>query len=508
MKSGDILLKLIHSLTPSEKGYFKRQASLNRKDSKQLRLFDFLCHQQVYDTKLIVRKFEKEDFVKNLRIINKALNEAILKSMRAYHSQKSVQRILPNLLLDIEFAFKKELYDTCDELVSKGLDLSISHEFPKYTLLFRHWKSRIRKRTLRDYQMNVEALDKEKTDYLYDIQQIENEIHLFFWESKLIGLTKGLNNPLVQEELNESIHEKEVLDFKEKDMSVMTKFRYFNVCGLYYFYVKNDNEKAYEYYKNGLAHLDSQENATVNVMENHANVLITLMSNATYSNKYNDFYKFREELENLSEKYAYLKKRETSKVKVDFIIPIINLMFYNHFGELKKGAEIVETFKKKKAKYFSGHYFNFLKYYMVAYHEFLKGNTDDAFAELSTLLMVPSKETNERIAYHSKVLTLVLHWELDNHKYLPNMLRSFTRYLHKHQRTFEFERLFLRCFRAKVKYRTKSELKKEMQEIHKELLLNKEELIKELPYFDLIAWIQSKIENRPIYEILQEQERI
>ncbi len=503
MKSGDRLFNLIQSLSPNEKGYFKKQAATNRKESKQLMLFDFLCKQNTYDEHQISKKFKQQEFTKNLRIINKSVETAILKAMRTYHSGKSAQRKLSGMLADVEFTFKNELYDSSLEFVEKAEQLAESENLLEFNLLFRGWKYRIKKRLLSDYEQTVSWLIDEEKEYNTQISKLEREAQLFFWESKILSLSKGLYNQIVAKELDASIDAGELLGFDTTNLPSFSKFRYYNICGMYYYYCKMDFRTAFNNYLKAKHTLVEDEHKTNKHFVNHFNVLITLMSNATYTDRLKEYNALRQELDQLPEIYQHLKSQPLMTLRTNFLITFNDLMYCNHVGDYRKGFTLVEQLTQQQESIIKkNEYFHSLKLYLNAHLNFLSGDYNKAFDWLNQLLYSPVRLTNNKIYYHAKLLEIILHTDLDNDQFIHNLLRNFVRYLHRKGRKLEFEKVLLKCFRSKSKHARSKEWIEELNKLYPELYACKVELTRDIPYLDINSWIRSKIESRPFHEVL------
>jgi|GEM_PF-5909382 len=505
MKSGVRLIKLIHSLSPNEKGYFKKQSSTNRKESKQLLLFDFLCKQNNYDEQQIVKKFKTQEFTKNLRIINKSLETAILKSMRTYHSGKSAQRTLSAMLADVEFTFKNELYDTSLEFVEKAEQLAETENLLEFNLLFRHWKHRIKRRLLSDYEREISWLIDEEKEYNTQISKLERESQLFFWESKVLSLSKGLYNQIVAKELDESIDAKELLDFNTTNLSAFSKFRYYNICGMYYYYCKMDFETAFLNYLKAKQTLVDDKQKTGKHFVNHFNILITLMSNATYTNRFQEHAALRLELDQLPEIYPNLNSKTPATLRTNSLLIYNDLMYCNHVGDFKKGFVLMDQLVQQGSAIKKNEYFHSLTLYLNAHLHFLSGDYNKAFDWLNQLLYSPIRLTNNKIYYHAKLLEIVLHTDLNNDQFIHNLLRNFVRYLHRKGRKLEFEKVLLKCFRSKSKHARLKDWVEELNKLYPELFDCKVELTRDIPYLDIISWVRSKVESRPFHEVLSDK---
>jgi hypothetical protein len=112
MKAKDHLYLLIHSLTRMEKRYFKidsnRQAAGEGKN--YIVLFDLLDAMPVYDQELLKAGLEKEGIGGNISALKAYLHKLILRSMRAFNSERSTANRLRETLMDAEFLIQKGLY--------------------------------------------------------------------------------------------------------------------------------------------------------------------------------------------------------------------------------------------------------------------------------------------------------------------------------------------------------------------------------------------------------------
>jgi D-tyrosyl-tRNA(Tyr) deacylase len=90
MKASDSLFRLIKSLSKNEKGYFKKMAEAlaGSGGSNYLLLFDAIDKQNEFDEAAIIKKYSKENFVKNLSVTKRNLTDLILKALRLYQSSQ------------------------------------------------------------------------------------------------------------------------------------------------------------------------------------------------------------------------------------------------------------------------------------------------------------------------------------------------------------------------------------------------------------------------------------
>ena len=129
------LFNLIKSLNRNEKGYFKKFVS-SRTDSSRnnyIKLFDIIDKQDVYDEAALKEKVDVKKIAKNLSVYKNYLYGSILKSLRSYHQEISVDATLHEMLRDAEILFNKSLLRDCESVIRKAISLAYKHE--KFTAL-------------------------------------------------------------------------------------------------------------------------------------------------------------------------------------------------------------------------------------------------------------------------------------------------------------------------------------------------------------------------------------
>lgn len=113
------------------------------------------------------------------------------------------------------------------------------------------------------------------------------------------------------------------------------------------------------------------------------------------------------------------------------------------------------------------------------------------------------------IAYISRIIRLIVFYELGHTDILDNQLRSTIRHISKYGPPSTFDHTLLKYIR-KISYTTHSnELTMIFKELLKALLkITKDPAeLKSLNYFDFISWIESKIEGKPFSAIVQRKNK-
>src|SRR3972149_10322853 len=129
MKNKDALVQLIKSLSNNEKRYFTLFAARHIIGDKNnyLKLFEAIDKQKTYNEKKLAELFAHTPMGDNLRMNRHYLYKLILKSMRLYRSETSIDTRLKGSLNDIEFLYEKGLYAQCDKILSKTKELAVKY---------------------------------------------------------------------------------------------------------------------------------------------------------------------------------------------------------------------------------------------------------------------------------------------------------------------------------------------------------------------------------------------
>ena len=101
---------------------------MEKKNSNLMKLFDAVERQPHYDEKSLQRRFAGTAMGGQLHVTKNQLLRLILKSLRSYHHDASIDATLKDRLRDIEIVFRKDLPDLCLQLLDTEEKLAQEHE--------------------------------------------------------------------------------------------------------------------------------------------------------------------------------------------------------------------------------------------------------------------------------------------------------------------------------------------------------------------------------------------
>ena len=107
------------------------------------------------------------------------------------------------------------------------------------------------------------------------------------------------------------------------------------------------------------------------------------------------------------------------------------------------------------------------------------------------------------------ILNLIIHYELENEELLPHIIRSTYRFLYKKNQLFKVESVILSFIRKKFSKVSRHD-KKGMSNVFREFRIalvkatqkESERMVLE-EFFDIISWVDSKLEKKSFEEIVQ-----
>jgi hypothetical protein len=146
-----------------------------------------------------------------------------------------------------------------------------------------------------------------------------------------------------------------------------------------------------------------------------------------------------------------------------------------------------------------------LEYY-IAYAYVGAGKHREALPWLNRIINENSDLASDTQSW-ARVLTMIVHYELGNNELLEYMVKSTYRFILKKNSLYNVEKAILGFIKNMHHIKSKEEQQKEFEKPRAELI----EVLKDpyeapvVVYFNIIAWLDSKIQKRPFAEIVKER---
>ncbi len=502
----DNLFILVKSLSKSEKRQFKLyvgRLGVNE-DSKFLTLFNILDKLKTYDEAVILKK----GVVKKQQLSNvKAhLYKQILISLRLNPSHQNVRIQIREQLDFATILYHKGLYKQSLKILDKAKNLAIANEEKNaaYEIveLEKVIESQYITRSIsnRADELTIQAKDLSLQNVLASkLSNLSLQLYGLFLKTGYVKndqdhkmITQYYQDRLPVYDINK-------LGFREKLWLYKAK--------LWYSFLTVDFLSCYKYASKWVnLFYDNKDMILLNpvffLRGNHY-----LLEALFYLNKYE---KFREALINFEavtqEKWFPL---DDNNAALTFLY-IYNNKFNLHFiqGSFVDGLplidEVLEKLKDYQNRIDEHHIMVF--YYKIASMYFGAGENRKCIYYLEKIISNKSLQMREDLLCFSRILNLVAHYEAGLDYNLDVLIKSTYKFLIKMEDLYEVQIEFIKFLRGLGDI-FPNQVKGEFKKLHKKLkeYENDPYQSRAFLYLDIISWLESKIENRPIGDIVREK---
>ena len=508
MKTADELFLLIKSLKQTEKRYFKIYASKHVIGEKNnyVKLFEVIDKQKEYNEEAIRKKFSDSNFIKQLHVAKNYLYKLILKSLRNYHSGLSSISEIKNILRDVEILYEKALYKQCRKLLSKAKKAAHLHEDHLQILEIIKWEKKIINAEFHIGKLE-KSLEKVIEEEQLVLEKLSNTIDYWKLNSKMNMLIEKEGLPRNQQELEKfnKIMNADLFKNEEYALSFQARLYFYNVFADY-FYVKGDLGNDYKYTEKLLNLIESNPEKISGESHIYIDAIHSYLIACNRIKKYDDFKEALKKLRHIP-KNSSSGESEDTLVRIFVFSYSMELKMYLNTGEFVKGImlipEIEKGLERFKGKVNRVHEIVF--YYNIAYMYMGSGEYNKSLVWLNKILNSTDVDIRQDILSFARILNLIVHYELGNNDIIEYTVKSTYRFLYSRKRLYKFETVLLNFIRNLPKSFTQTKVLSSFTDLKRELIKISENSFerKALEYFDLISWLESKINKTSYAEVIK-----
>ncbi len=504
MNRKEQLFLLISSMDKQEKRYFRLHALQHgqKGEKRYMDLFNLICKMKEYDESLIRRKFRGEAFIKQLHVAKHYLQKILLRSMHSYHLENSADSRVKMMLHQISILFNKGLFSLCLDLLGKAGKICEQTENFSTLVEVYNWKRKVLNALhyegIRGKEFTLLQRQVEKS-----VVRLQN-MNRFSWHHSAIYFKKIKQERFIRtrRELRKfhddiSVMVMDPFFSNEKNASSVTAKAYFHhTMGLYHFMIeeavkgKRHATKAYSHYSKLLGIL---ENAP-DLSQEHFDIYFSTLNNMVVScirlGRHSEAFGYTARIRDLKPAQGVFKVQVfLTYCSAQLYLYLVTSRFREAESLVREIEEQIDRFGKRLSRQnIFSLYFNIARLY------FEKEDYRASLNYINKILNDPSCRSHHGIYVFSRIIELLIHYELRNNEVLPYLVRSLYRFLRSRQRLFRFEILLLTYLRKfpgiqsgqqliQVFTQLGSELKKLMQDPFERQVLE---------YFDFVAWVEKK----------------
>lgn len=505
----DNLFSLIKSLSPSE----KRQFSLYvgrigvNSDSKFLNLFKVMAKQKKYDEKAIL---ESTNITKQqLSNIKAHLYKQLLISLKLNPVHQSVPINIREQLDFSYILYRKGLYKQSLKILEKVKATALHYEEKVMAYEILEWEKIIESQYItRSTQNRAETLVNE-TQELSELNLISGKLSNLSLQLYNIFLKMG--HARTKEESNSirDFFNQNIPDFDIRKLGFREKLWLYK-SHLWYGFITQNFLSCYRYsFKWIDLFTEYPHLITVHPVSylkgNHY-----LLESLFYLN-HTDL--FEKTLKNLEETLKNPKIPDDDNIAALSFLYVysnkLNLRFMK--GDFSNGDALVENIQKKIKKYESriDEHHIMIFYYKIASLYFGDGNYNKSILFLKKIINNKSLEMREDLMCFSRILNLVAHYEAGKDYNLESLIKSTYKFLIRMNDMHEVQKEMIKFLRRLPEV-SPLEIKDEFRKLHSTLRVYEDHPYERRAflYLDILSWLESNIENRPVAEIIAEKVKL
>lgn len=507
MKASDDLFFLIKSLNKSEKGYFKKASSMHimGKKNRYMVLFDAIDKQEQYDEAEIKAKYRNEPFVKQLHPFKNYLYNSILWTLELYHQRTSLSLIQRNIR-QIEILRSKGLFDQSLKIIAKSKKTACDRGFYLEAIAILKLEIIIvaSSTIISDRESRVEDINKE-LHLLNSMHMNRQEYSYLITKINMLGIKEGdFNSPELRKKVNQ-IFSNPLLKDEKKALTTSSKL-FFNICHFMLYKYSFDDKRALRYGNRCLGLLEQYSVLALELPAVYTSLLSDLAQIYLRNSLYAETFVAIEKLRSLK---SVFRDKLTLRI-ISLSSACFELIYYTQTGKFTEGIGCIKMVEEDLALYTpqsAKHYTILLKYFMSCLY-FGTKDFRNANKKIAEVINDQSHNVQINIQCYSRILRIVIFFEMKDEDALYSQILSTYRFLLKKGRLNKFETLVVDFFKKNRKQtKNKGEIILAFKKLKRSI-----DAIMDLPseretktYFNFSAWLESKIEDRPFGEIIRER---
>lgn len=505
-RSTDSLFQLIHSLTKSEKRNFKLYVQRNSSnvDLKIVQLFDAIDRLTTYDENALIKKTAsiKKQQLPNIKA---HLYKQILSSIRLLDSNNNIEIQLHEQLDYAKILDNKGLYHQSLKILDRLKEVARIHNQLTFVMEVLALEKKIETLHItRSMQDRAEALTAEVNEtnlhHLRESQLSNLALNLYSWYIK-----NGLARNKSDEKEVENYFLKHLTPELQNPETFYEKL-YYSQSYCWYAFIRQDYLMYYRHTQKWVNQFKTHPQMIRIETGNYIKGLHNLLNAHFNLRNYQGFAKELQVLEDFSNS-EIVKSNDNNKIQVFVYLYIAKLNQHFLKGTFHEGIKIVEEITNRLEEYniYLDQHRTLIFYYKIASLYFGAGDYDKSIDYLNNIINWKVSLRSDLQCY-ARLLHLIAHYELKNFQLLEYLIKSVYRFMAKMQNLSLVEEAMFKFLRNSF-YLSASKLKPEFEKLLlklKQFETSKFET-RAFAYLDIISWLESKVHDKPVYEIIREK---
>ena len=502
----DTLFQLIHSLEKSEKRHFKLyiKRSSTKEDLKIVQLFDALDKLHDYDEKALLKKLPgiEKPQLSNLKT---HLYKQILASLRLLKSADSIDLQLNEMFDYAHILYKKGLFQQSLRILERAKETAKANQKFNFLALVLGLEKRIETLHItHSMQMRAEQLSAESLEVSARIDMVARLSNV-----ALLVYSWYIKNGHSRNEQDEERVKEFLMGQLPADAWKQTGFYerlYLYQIYNWYSFIRQDFLMYYRYSQKWLDLFEEQPEM-IRVETSHYIKALHNLLNAHFDLRNHQAFEI---ILRKFEHYAQTDRvRENDNFRIQSFVYIttakINQVFMR--GTFKEGLLLVPEIEKQLEEYdlFIDRHRILVLNYKIASLYFGSGDYATAIDYLQRIINDPNDLRNDLQSY-ARVLHLMAHYELGNFELMESLTKSVYRFMAKKENLTGVEEAMFKFVRTSF-HSSRASMKSEFENFLIKIKAFEKDRFetRAFAYLDLVSWIESKVYQKPMSEIIQQK---
>ena len=498
---------LIKSLSKNEKRYFKIYVQRGgQENTKTIKLFDAILEQEVYNENEILKKHP--DFTPGQFSNLKAeLYKHILQALRLFHDGKNLDIKIRKHIDYSQLLIDRNMYAQAENQLKKAKKLASQNDSLELLLEI----GRLEKKILTNIFVtnNQKKVNNIVSEIIHITEKINRVSQLSNLESKLNSLYKKVGFIRDKRDHNaiENYLNKNLPEYEEETLSILEKIHLYNLFIGYYFFI-HDFLSGYKEAKKLVNLFHENENLKKSKTDFYIQALNKFSIAQSKLSRYEEFVK----TVNLIQDIPYISGivlNEDIKTKLYKYYYLHELNRYMMLGDFKAGVQMIEDMQDDLYHFIEklDQHTTIIFYYKIASMHFGNSEYNKAIKWLNKIISMPDADIRRDIHCFARILNLVAHYELENLDVIDYYIRSTYRFLAKKHDLRLYQQYTLRFLKNLGKNYSNENITHQFINLREQLLTLRDKPYEKRAfiYFDIISWLESRISNRSVGEIIKEK---
>ncbi len=509
-ENSDSLFDLINSMSKSEKRHFKIFATRreSNKDAKFLRLFDHIEKQNKYDENRILLS-DKEIQPQQLPNLKAYLYNYILVSLRNNNPNDDLDIKVRELLDFAKILYNRCLFESCLKTLAKAKQMVEKFEKNIFLLEITDLEKKLVTKIMRtDFKKRADSLIEESNrnnktmDNICKFSNLWVRFYSYYLDYGFIRNQKDYSEAV--NFLNNNMPQVE-----ESLLSLDEKMYLYNSLIAFYLFI-HDFDNAYDYSKKCLILFTDNPDKILSRLDFYIKAINNLMTTQSKLNKLKEFTETGKMYGKISE-MSGPPNTLNNRILIFKYSSIHRINRFYMLGSFSEGVKIIPDIANRLEKFGSliDEHYTLIFYYKFACMYFGKEDYSRANYWMNKIINAGNIDFRSDIQVFTRILSLICHYEQENTEQMEYFIRSTYRFILKNESMQGFNKIILR-FLKKLNYITTDKLIESFTILKKQLepLSIDPYQKRAFIYFDSISWLESKIINKPVQEIIEEKAKV